>query len=41
MEVAMLLYQLAMASGMRPEDLPRSASGWFSSNEFIDGFPDG
>lgn len=38
MEVAMLLYQLALESGMRPNDLPRSASGWFSSSgEFLDG----
>lgn len=37
----MLLYQLALESGMRPDELPRSASGWFSSNELLDGFPDG
>ena len=36
MEVAMLLYQLAQESGMKPGDLPRSASGWFSSNELVD-----
>ncbi|KAG7673541.1 hypothetical protein KSW81_006745 [Nannochloris sp. 'desiccata'] len=35
MEVAMLLYQFACESGMKPEDLPRSASGWFG-NEIVD-----
>jgi hypothetical protein len=32
----MLLYQFACESGMKPEDLPRSASGWFSSNELVE-----
>ena len=36
----MLLYQFAMSSGMKPEELPRSASGWFSSNELVDGVPE-
>lgn len=31
----MLLYQFACESGMKPEDLPRSASGWFG-NEIVD-----
>jgi hypothetical protein len=32
----MLLYQFACESGMKAQDLPRNASGWFSANELVE-----
>lgn len=41
MEVAVLLYQLALASGLQPDGLPlKSTSGSFSNGDIWDGFLD-